>query len=116
MSTEALAREAGIQEKYIKQSIAMVETFKALNTMEELEASQVEVVVFNKEVEKIAIHEALKAKKVDEAGEEVPDHEIRLLGFNKIVNFTEILMGWRGRFFSAQNTPNENIINPRGGV
>jgi aspartate ammonia-lyase len=102
MSTEQLAREEGVDEKYIKKSIAMVEAFRAMVTLDDLEASQVEVVLFNKELEKLAIHGALKAstaiynaegKKVSEE----PNHEIRLDAVKVIKDITESLISSKNK-------------------
>src|SRR5208337_106874 len=121
MSTEQISREEGIQEKYIKQSIAAVEAFKALTTLEELESSQVEVVLFNKDLEKLALRNALQAKtviyneKTEKKVSEEPNHEIQLEAVKVIADITDNLVGSKYKGVPAGgSTTNVNILNAPG--
>ena len=121
MSTEQISREEGIQEKYIKQSIAAVEAFKALTTLEELESSQVEVVLFNKDLEKLALRNALQAKTViynEKTGKKVseePNHEIQLEAVKVIADITDNLVGSKYKGVpGGGSTTNVNILNAPG--
>ena len=120
MSTEQIAREEGIQEKYIKKSIADVEAFKALTTLEELESSQVEVVLFNKDLEKLALRNALQAKTViynEKTGKKIseePNHEVQLEAVKVIADITDNLVGSKKGFPAGGSTTNVNILNAPG--
>ena len=120
MSTEQIAREEGIQEKYIKKSIADVEAFKALTTLEELESSQVEVVLFNKDLEKLALRNALQAKTViynEKTGKKIseePNHEIQLEAVKVIADITDNLVGSKKGLPVGGSTTNVNILNAPG--
>jgi hypothetical protein len=121
MSTEQLAREEGISERFIKQSIAAVEAFKALTTLEELESSQVEVVLFNKDLEKLALRNALQAKTItrDDKGKKVaeePNHEIQLEAVKVIADITDNLVGSKYKSVPTGSTTNVNILNAPGGA
>jgi hypothetical protein len=122
MSTEQLAREEGIDEKYIKKSIAQVEAFRAMVTIEDLEASQVEVVLFNKELEKLALHGALKANTTVFDGEgkkvsEEPNHEIRLEAVKVIKDITDSLISSKNKGGGGGgNNVNVNVLNAPGGA
>lgn len=121
MSTEQLAREEGIDEKYIKKSIAMVEAFRAMVTIEDLEASQVEVVLFNKDLEKIALRDALQAKTTIFSNDgkkisEEPNHEIRLSAVKEIREITDSLIGSKNKGGGGGgNNVNVNVLNAPGG-
>lgn len=127
MSTEQIAKEEGINEKYIKQSIAKVESYRALHTLDELEASQVEVILFNKDLQKIAIRNGLQAttqiilKEKDAEGNEnekiveVKDVGMQLRTVEVIAKMTDNLMGSRARSLPQQTT-NVNILNAGGGT
>ena len=123
MSTEQLAREEGVDEKYIKKSIAMVEAFRAMVTLDDLEASQVEVVLFNKDLEKLAIHGALKASTTvfNNEGEKIseePNHEIRLEAVKVIKDITDSLISSKnkGGGGGGGNNVNVNVLNASGGA
>jgi hypothetical protein len=120
MSTEQIAREEGISERFIKQSIASVEAFKALTTLEELESSQVEVVLFNKDLEKLALRNALQAKTViynEATGKKIseqPNHEIQLEAVKVIADITDNLVGSKKGVPAGGSTTNVNILNAPG--
>jgi hypothetical protein len=122
MSTEQLAREEGIDEKHIKKSIAMVEAFRAQVTLDDLEASQVEVVLFNKDLEKIALRDALQAKVVTLSPEgkkihEEPNHEIRLSAVKEIREITDSLISSKSKGGGGGgNNVNVNVLNAPGGA
>lgn len=120
MSTEQLAKEEGVDERYIQQSIAKVEAYRALNTLEELEASQVEVVLFNKDLEKLAIRGALQAVTEirDDKGKVIgksPDHETRLKGVEVLAKITDNLIGAKAKPTQANNQTNVNVFAGPGG-
>jgi hypothetical protein len=123
MSVEQLAKDEGIEERYIRQSIEKVEAYRALNTLEELEASQVEVVLFNRDLEKLAIRGSLTAvtEVRDDKGKilyKLPDHETRLKGVEVLAKITDNLIGAKARAVNSGSTTNVNILNAgnSGGV
>lgn len=70
MSTEEIAKKEGILEKFVLKSIAQVEAYRAMNTTDALEASQVEVVLANHEFQKKAIKSGLTAQVTSEVQKE----------------------------------------------
>jgi hypothetical protein len=121
MSTEQIAKEEGIGESCIKQSIARVEAYRALNTIEALEASQVEVILFNSEVQKRALRNGLMATTVftDKDGKvsREPDYETQLQCLNIMERMTKNLLGSKpGGAPLPSSTTNVNIVNAAGGA
>lgn len=117
MSIEKIAEEDGVDEKYIKKSISQVEAYHAMNTMDDLKTSQVEVVLFNAEMEKLAIHNALQAedKVYSPEGELLdrrPNHEIQLAAVKVVKDIAESLLGSSAKvpLLPSTNTTQVNIM------
>lgn len=109
VSTELIAKEEGVDEKYVLRSISQVEAYNAMNTMDDLRISQVEVVLFNAKLEKAALHSALQAetKILNDKGKVIarePNHEIRLKGVEMMTEISKNLIMAEARSNSPSGT------------
>lgn len=78
MSTEQIAKEENVGVVSVQRSISQVEAYRALSTADETEISQTEIVLFNKDIEKLALRRALMAETVTEDGKRIPDFDRQL--------------------------------------
>jgi len=115
-SYEQIATEEKVSPKVIQHSVAMVETYRGLCDLAELEACQIAVVVSNYELERLALNRALQAvRRVrDEKTGKVlyteQDHQTQLQAVNEMTQITESLNARRlARFLQQQQTTNVNI-------
>jgi predicted transcriptional regulator len=81
LTIEAIAREDGVSESTVKQSIETAHAYRALLTQTEVELSQNDVIVSTVEIQKKQLAGALEATKLVKKGNryvEVPDWEVRM--------------------------------------
>ena len=119
-SIEQIAKEEKVKEENILRSISLVESYYAMNTMEELRASQVEVVLFNAELEKAALCSALQAEtkifheKTGKLISREPNYDVRLKGVEMLVEIGKNLITADARSNAPSNNTQVNV-NVAGG-
>lgn len=93
MTVEEIAKQDRVGIRAVEESIRNVELYNSLNSLEALELGETEVILFNKEVEKVVLADALKAEKKvyaeggENAGEVIasePDYDTRLKAVDSI--------------------------------
>jgi hypothetical protein len=120
LSIEQIAKEEKVKEENILRSISLVESYYAMNTMEELRASQVEVVLFNAELEKAALCSALQAEtkifheKTGKLISREPNYDVRLKGVEMLVEIGKNLITADARSNAPSNNTQVNV-NVAGG-
>lgn len=122
MSTEQIAKEEGILEKFVQKSVAQVEAYRAMNTLDALEASQVEVVLTNHKYQKEAIKNGLTARvanEVEKGGIKVivfePNHDVQLRTLEIMAKMTDTLVSSKNKG-TGGNQNQVNIAIAGGGV
>jgi hypothetical protein len=127
---EDIAKEDGVKVSTIESSIRDTEARNAMYSLDALEASQTEVVMFNKDLEKMALHDSLQAEKkiYAESGEHVgqviasePDYDVRLQASQIITEKTKAIISRhvKGTSVSTQvnvvnsNNPSTNTFEDR---
>ena len=119
-SIEAIAKEEGVGEQTVRMSIARVEAYHAIYTVDELKTGEIEVVLFNHEVKKMALHEALTAEnKIYSVGGElvdkVPDHDTRLRAVEILAKVANNIMGTAIKFLPNPSSSQVNVNVLAGG-
>jgi hypothetical protein len=120
MSLEEIAKEDGVKVATIERSLKDVEAQSSMFNMDALEASQTEIIMFNQEMEKMALHDSLQAEvKVygttpDTQGEVIatePNYEVRLRASEILTEKTKAIISRHVKGTSVNNNLNVGIVN-----
>lgn len=121
VSIEEIAKEDGVGEKYVLQSISRVETYRSLNTVDAVKAAQAEVLLFNQDLQKIAVRNGLSAKikvydeKTGELVREDEDHETQLKTVTVMKDMAESLIKSEQKVTPpSQQNVNVNVLASGG--
>jgi hypothetical protein len=121
LSIEDIAKEDKVDPSAIQRSITQVETYYAMNTMEDLRSSEIEVMLFNKELKKLAISSALQAeiRTYDATGTKLvhkdPDHLTRLKAVDALIEIGKNLISAEARINQGPTNPTNVQVNVASG-
>jgi len=120
LGLEEIAKEDGVKLSTIERSIRDIETRNAMYSLDALETSQTEVVMFNKELEKTALHESLQAEKKvyatsgENVGEVIatePDYDVRLHASEILTEKTKTIISRHVKGTSVSTQVNLAMVN-----
>jgi hypothetical protein len=120
LTIEEIAKEDGVKISTIESSVKIVAAQQSMYTMDALETSQIEVINFSKDLEKLALHDSLQAEiKVygntpETQGEVVatePDYDVRLRASAIITDKVKAIISRHVKGNTQNTQVNVGIVN-----